>query len=88
MAKTSNSSTFNLAFKPKLERLLQENKIESIMSSDPQSKASLYYTVSFILFRLISTIWKRSLAMQKNHLVQWCFELSKKNTILTDIKMN
>lgn len=53
MAKTSNSSTLNLAFKPKLERLLQENKIESIMSSDPQSKASLYYTVSFILFRLI-----------------------------------
>jgi hypothetical protein len=33
------------SFRPKLDRLIQEGKIDQIMNYDPSSKAHLYYTV-------------------------------------------
>jgi hypothetical protein len=33
------------SFRPKLERLIQEGKIEQILNSDSHSKANLFYTV-------------------------------------------
>lgn len=35
------------SFRPKLERLIQEGKIEQIMNQDPSSKAHLFYTVPY-----------------------------------------
>lgn len=41
------------SFRPKLERLIQEGKIDQIMNSDPSSKAHLYYTVPIFEFRIM-----------------------------------
>ena len=42
-----NKNATATSFRPKIERLLQEGKIEYIMNTDPHTKADLYYTVSF-----------------------------------------
>jgi hypothetical protein len=71
------SSTMT-SFRPKLERLIQEGKIECILNSDPHSKANIFYTVRSHQHRTMSTKWRNNYRRRKNHWAQWLSNQNQK----------